>query len=55
VTINWKGTADALLRADPPVVSAFSAATPYAVLDELLAKVPDFLTAWTPGSLDLRI
>ena len=54
VTINWKGTADKLLEADPPVSSAFTAETPFAALDELLAKLPDFQTAWTPGALKVE-
>lgn len=33
------------------MISAFSAQTPCAALDELLEKLPDFHTAWTPDSL----
>lgn len=51
VTINWKGTADKLIEADGPVTDVFNAPSSYAVIDELLAKVPGFKTAWTPGSL----
>lgn len=54
VTINWKGTADLLIESDPAVISAFSAQTPCAALDELLTRLPDFQTAWTPGSLKVE-
>ena len=54
VTINWKGTADMLLKADPPVTDVFSARTSCAALDELLEKLPDFKAAWTPGSLPVE-
>ena len=51
VTINWEGTADRLIEEDGPVTDVFSAQNSYAMLDELLAKVPSFRKAWTPGSL----
>lgn len=52
VTINWDGTADKLIEQDNPVTEVFSAHSSYAVIDELLAKVPAFKAAWTPGSLE---
>lgn len=51
VTINWKGTADQLIEADGPVTDVFNVPSSYAVIDELLAKLPGFRKAWTPGSL----
>lgn len=51
VTINWRGTADKLIEADAPVVDRFSANIPQSLLDELLDKIPDFKTAFTPNSL----
>jgi transaldolase len=46
VTINWKGTADALIEQDPPVIQRFLQPTPESVLDELLEKVEDFRRAY---------
>ncbi|HSK68239.1 MAG TPA: hypothetical protein VLA21_03150, partial [Candidatus Limnocylindria bacterium] len=51
VTINWGGTADKLLELDPPVTEVFRAPSSPMLVDELLAKMPDFHRAWTPGSL----
>jgi transaldolase len=51
VTINWKGTADLLLEQDPDVVHRFLCPVPPAVVDELLAKLPDFRRGWEPGGL----
>lgn len=46
VTINWTGTADKLIEMDQPVVSRFFNPTPFAVVDELAAKIPDFRKAY---------
>lgn len=46
VTINWKGTADKLIEMDQPVVSRFFNPTPFAVVDELAEKIPDFRKAY---------
>lgn len=46
ITINWNGTADKLLEADYPVVSRFFCPSPAAVVDELIAKIPDFRKAY---------
>ncbi len=46
VTINWSGTADALIQNDPPVVSRFFNPVPAAVIDELIEKIPDFKRAY---------
>ena len=51
-TINWKGTAEDLLSLDPPVVSRFDNPVPESVLDELLAKLPDFKKAYLAGGLE---
>ncbi len=51
VTINWKGTADLLLEQDPDVVHRFACPVPPQVLDELLAKLPDFRRGWEPTAL----
>jgi len=42
ITINWKGTADALIKEDPPVVQRFFQATPDSVTDELVEKIDDY-------------
>ncbi|SLM17460.1 putative transaldolase [uncultured spirochete] len=46
VTINWKGTADVLLKQDLPVVSRFHMQTPFEVEDALVEKLPDFRKAY---------
>lgn len=46
ITINWNGTADKLLEANYPVVSRFFRPTSTAVVDELIAKIPDFRKAY---------
>ena len=51
-TINWKGTADKLLEADMPVVSRFDNPIPESVVDELLAKLPDFRKAYLRGAIE---
>jgi transaldolase len=51
VTINWKGTADALLAADGPVERRMDAFPAEDVVAELSEKIPDFRRAYTLGSL----
>lgn len=51
VTINWKGTADTLLERNEDVVHRFLNPVPDDVLDELLAKLPDFRRGWEPTAL----
>lgn len=46
VTINWNGTADALIEQDPPVVQRFMMPIPHSVEDELLDKVDEFRRAY---------
>ena len=50
ITINWKGTADALLEADAPVICRMDTPTPEYVLDALM-KVPVFDAAYAPDGL----
>jgi len=54
VTINWKGTADLLLEQNPDVVHRFLCPVPPGVIDELLAKLPDFRRGWEPGGLSVE-
>jgi transaldolase len=53
VTINWKGTADKLIKENPDVVSRFSCPVPPLVVDELRNKLPDFRRGWDVGGLDI--
>ena len=46
ITINWKGTAEELIKSDLPVVEAFNRTTPDYVIDELLTKLPAFRKAY---------
>jgi len=46
ITINWKGTAEELLKLDPPVLNRFSGATPLEVIDELTEKLEDYRKAY---------
>ena len=50
-TINWKGTADKLLEADPVVIDRFSAPVSLSVVDELVTKLPDFEKAYFSGRI----
>lgn len=51
ITINWKGTADVLLKADGPVERRIEAFPGEAVIAELSAKLPDFRRAYELGGL----
>lgn len=53
VTINWKGTADLLIERNEDVVHRFANPVPTYVIDELLAKLPDFRRGWEPGLLGI--
>jgi transaldolase len=46
ITINWKGTAEDLIQANPVVIDRFHAPVPVNVLDTLAAKIPDFKKAY---------
>jgi transaldolase len=45
-TINWKGTAEDLVRTNPPVVARFDNPVPESVLEALLRTLPDFERAY---------
>ena len=46
ITINWRGTADELIKQNPLVLQRFYQPTPYSVIDELNTKIPDFRKAY---------
>ena len=46
VTINWEGTADVLIGLDGPAEPRIAAPADQALVDELLAKLPDFVRAY---------
>jgi transaldolase len=51
ITINWTGASDLLLEQNPMVIQRFLQPTPYSVLDELAAKLPDFRKAYEAGAI----
>ncbi len=51
VTINWTGAADKLIELDEQPDDRFAKPIPQHLIDELMAKLPDFRRACTPGSL----
>jgi transaldolase len=53
-TINWEGTADELLKQDPPVVYRLFNPVPQKVLDELMEKLPDFKRGYFEDGLDIE-
>jgi transaldolase len=46
VTINWEGTADVLIAKDGPAVNRIAEPVPAAIVEELLAKLPDYARAY---------
>ena len=46
ITINWKGTADVLLDKDMPAESRIDAFPDQAVIDQLMADLPDYQRAY---------
>ena len=54
VTINWAGTADKLLAADPPVVYRLFNPVPEKVIGELREKLPDFRRGYDHDGLDVK-
>ena len=52
VTINWKGTAEDLIKEDPIVVQRFFMPTPDSVIDELCEKLPDFKKAYMIDAIE---
>jgi len=53
VTINWRGTADELLKTDPPVVYRLFNPVPQKVIDELMEKLPDFARGYADDGLSV--
>jgi transaldolase len=51
ITINWTGTADILIEKDLPAVSRIDAAPEKSLIDELSAKLPDFVRAYDPEGM----
>jgi transaldolase len=54
VTINWRGTADRLLEADPPVVCRLFNPVPQIVIHELMDKLPDFARGYADDGLNVE-
>ena len=52
ITINWS-TADELIADNPPLVDRIHQQPDQAVVDELLAKVPDFAASWERDNLSI--
>jgi transaldolase len=53
ITINWQGTADKLLESNPPVVYRLFNPVPQHVIDELMAKLPDFKRGYVDEGLTI--
>lgn len=51
ITINWKGTAEELIKENPVVIDRFHAPVSQAVLDEMLEKVDEFAKGWYVNGL----
>jgi transaldolase len=54
LTINWSGTADALLAQNPPVVSRIFNPVSQEVIAELEAKLPDFRRGYETDGLQVE-
>lgn len=54
ITINWKGTADELIKLNPPVVHRMFNPTPDYVVEELVSKIPDFKKAYNDDGLKIE-
>jgi transaldolase len=54
VTINWRGTADVLLKEDPPVVWRLFNPVPEHVIKELSAKLPDYRRGYVEKGLEVQ-
>jgi transaldolase len=52
-TINWEGTADQLLKMDPPVVYRLFNPVPEQVIAELMEKLPDFKRGYLEDGLEV--
>lgn len=53
ITINWS-TARELIDADTPVVARMDIETPEPIVQELMAKLPDFRRAYCAGSMSVE-
>ena len=53
-TINWDGTADELLKQDPPVVSRLFEPVPQKVISELMEILPDFRRGYMEDGLTVE-
>lgn len=53
-TINWEGTADALIEQNPPVVYRLFNPVPQKVIDELIEKLPDFKRGYLEDGLEIE-
>ena len=54
ITMNWVGSCDKLIEANPAVVSRFFNPVQPCVLEELLAKLPDFKRAYCRDGLTIE-
>lgn len=54
VTINWVGTADKLIEANPPVVYRLFNPVPHRIIAELMEKLPDFRKAYAEDGLSIE-
>ena len=52
ITINWKGTAEELIKLDAPVVNRFLQPTPFEVVDELTDKLEDYRKAYYINAIE---
>ncbi len=53
-TINWEGTADQLIKQNPPVVYRLFNPVPQKVIDELIEKLPDFKRGYQEDGLEIE-
>lgn len=51
VTINWMGTADKLIKENPPVVERLFNPVPEYVIEELLEKMPEYQRGYEEGAI----
>ena len=52
ITINWEGTADTLIKQNPPVMYRLFNPVPLQVIDELMNKLPDFKRGYLDDGLE---
>jgi transaldolase len=52
VTINWKGSADELIKTNPPVVSRIEALASPTVVERLKAELPDYSKAYDENGME---